>query len=166
MVEYWDLYDKNREKTGKTHRRGEPIENGAYHIVVNVWFVNSNEEVLLAKRHPKKELWGGLWECSASGSVLAGEDSLKGAIRETKEELSISLTETDLALIETIIRESDFRDTYLAKKDIDIKKLRFHPDEVVDAKWVTRQEYIDMCGQELLAPPVRDFWELYFNFTK
>jgi len=155
------LYNKDREKTGKLHQRGEPLENGTYFIVVNVWIVNSNNEVLLAQRHPQKLLWGGLWECSASGSVLAGESSLQGALRETEEEIGIILSQEDAILLESIMRENNFRDTFLFKKDIQLCELKLHPEEVIDAKWVTKQEYIDMCNRGLLAPPVQNFWELY-----
>jgi isopentenyldiphosphate isomerase len=161
VIEYWDLYSKNRVKLGKLHKRGDSFTDGTYHIVVNIWIVNSNSEVLIAQRHTKKELWGGLWECSASGSVLAGENSLQGALRETYEEIGVSLSAADMVLLETIIRKHDFRDTFLVRKDIDIKDLIFHPDEVINAKWVTEQEYNDMCERDLLAPPVRNFWELY-----
>ena len=109
----------------------------------------------------QKKLWGGLWECSASGSVLAGEDSVQGALRETEEEIGVILLPSEVVLIESIIRESDFRDTFLVRKDIAIGELKFHPEEVISAKWVTKQEYDDMCNEELLAPPVKNFWEIY-----
>jgi isopentenyldiphosphate isomerase len=155
------LYNKDRKKIGRLHKRGEAIEDGTYFIVVNVWIVNSKNEVLLAQRHPQKKLWGGLWECSASGSVLAGEDSLQGALRETEEEIGIILPPTEAVLLESIMRENNFRDTFLFTKDISICELKLKPDEVINAKWVTKQEYIVMCNQGLLAPPVQNFWELY-----
>ena len=161
MVEYWDLYDENRAKLGRTHLRGDPLGEGTYHIVVNVWIINNKDEILLTQRHPQKKLWGGLWECSASGSVLAGEDSVQGALRETEEEIGVILLPSEVVLIESIKRESDFRDTYLARKDITVGELKFHPEEVISAKWVTKQEYDDMCNKGFLAPPVQNFWEIY-----
>ena len=161
MIEYWDLYNVDREKIGKPHMRGEPLEQGTYHLVVNVWIVNSKNEVLITRRHPKKELWGGLWECSAAGGVIAGEDSLQGALRETEEEIGIKLPPSDAVLIQTITRKDDIRDTFLFRKDINIEDLTFHPDEVVDAKWVTRSEFEAICESGLMAPPVMDFWQLY-----
>jgi len=160
MQELWDLYDRERKKIGKLHTRGIPLETGTYHIVVNVWIVNSNNEILVTQRHPDKELWGGFWECSASGAVIAGEDSLQGAIRETKEEIGIDLLPSEAVLIETLIRKDDIRDTYLFKKDIVLEDLVFHPDEVVDAKWVSKVEYDLLCSNDLMAPPVKDFWQL------
>lgn len=161
MAEYWDLYNKDRIKINRLHKRGEPLKKDTYHIVVNVWIVNSNNEVLLAQRHPQKELWGGLWECSASGAVIAGEDSLQGALRETKEELGITLQSSEAVLLESIIRQNDFRETYLFVKDISVESLALHPEEVIGAKWADKEEYNHLCDMGLIAPPVRNFWELY-----
>ncbi len=36
-MEIWDIYDKNRTKTNRTHLRGAPLASGDYHIVVHVW---------------------------------------------------------------------------------------------------------------------------------
>lgn len=160
MPEYWDLYDKNREKIGKTHLRGEPLEDGMYHIVMNVWIINSKNEILLTRRHPDKVLWGGMWECAAGGSILAGEDSLQGALRETKEEIGIDLPSSEAILIHTITRSNDIRDTFLFKADLSINDLTLAPKEVVAAKWVARREYDLMCGEEVIAPPVRDFFQI------
>jgi len=160
-VEYWDLYNGNREKIGKLQKRGDYHEKGTYNLVVNVWIVNSKNEVLLTQRHPQKKLWGGFWECSVSGGVLAGEDSLQGALREAEEEIGIILSPENAVLLDSIKREYNFRDSYLFFKDIPIEDLTLQQEEVINAKWATKQEYDDMCSQGLLAPPVQNFWELY-----
>jgi ADP-ribose pyrophosphatase YjhB (NUDIX family) len=49
--------------------------------------MNAEGEVLLTKQHQNKP-HPNLWECPDE-SVLAGEDSLEGAIREIKEEIGI-----------------------------------------------------------------------------
>lgn len=160
MPEYMDLYNSNYEKIGKLHQRGTQPENGTYYLVVNVWIMNSANEILLAQRHHNRKFWGGLWECAASGAVLAGESSLQGALRETKEEIGIELVSEEALLLETLFREYDIRDTYLFKKDINICDLTLQSKEVIAAKWVTRQEYESMGNQGLLAPPVQNFYEL------
>ena len=93
------------ECIGKAYKRGEPREKGTYAIVVNVWIMNSMNEILLAQRHQDKKIYGGLWECSASGAVLAGEDSLKGAIRETKEKIGIDLFPSEAIHLENSFNE-------------------------------------------------------------
>ena len=162
MIEYCDLYNENRVKLGKTHLRGEPLGEGTYHIVVNVWIINYKDEILLTQRHPQKKLWGGLWECSASGAILAGEDSIQGALRETKEEIGVDLSSSEGILLETIVRDDNtIRDTFLFKKNISIDDLALQPNEVINAKWVTKQEYEGMCNDGLIALPTTNFWELY-----
>jgi predicted N-acetyltransferase YhbS len=39
--ELWDVYDKNRNKTGKIVERGKPMSQDEYHLVVEIWIKNS-----------------------------------------------------------------------------------------------------------------------------
>ena len=34
MAEIWDVYDINKNKKNKLHKRGLPLEDGDYHIVI------------------------------------------------------------------------------------------------------------------------------------
>jgi len=52
--ELWDVYDEHRNSTGRLHRRGDPLPEGEYHLVVYVWMLNSRGEFLLTKRSPNK----------------------------------------------------------------------------------------------------------------
>ena len=161
MTEYQDLYDRGCRKLGRLHRRGDPLAEGTYFLVVNVWIVNSLGEVLIAQRHTDKKMWGGLWECAASGGVLAGEDSLQGALRETREEIGVDLDPSEAVLLETLVRRDNIRDTFLFRRDIDLSGLTLQPGEVADARWVTPEGYDDLCGKGLMAPPVMNFRVLY-----
>ena len=38
-MELWDVYDINRNKTGKTAVRGEGLPEGGYHLVVHVCII-------------------------------------------------------------------------------------------------------------------------------
>ena len=89
MTEYWDVYDGDRNPTGRTHRRGDPMADGDFHIVVHVWMKNNCGEYLLTRRDFSKG-FPGMWE-STGGSALAGDDSLSAAIREVKEETGLDL---------------------------------------------------------------------------
>ena len=160
-MEYWDLYNENREKIGKPHKRGEPIPKGTYHLAVNVWILNSKGKVLLTQRHPEKMYYGGLWECSASGSVISGEDTLQGALREVWEEIGVILSPKDAILLESARKQYYFRDTYLFIKDIPLDELKLQAEEVIGANWVTRDEYEGMRDRGLMVPLVIDFWEMY-----
>ena len=89
MAEIWDIYDINKNKKNKFHKRGLPLDNGDYHIVIHAWVVNSNDEVILTKRHSSKNICPNMWECT-EGSIVAGESSVEGAVRELKEEIGLN----------------------------------------------------------------------------
>ena len=135
-MEKWDLYNAKREKSGITVCRGEIIPKGLYHLSVSAWIVNQQGQYLLSQRHPKKQ-YPLYWECTG-GSVLSGETSLQGAIREVKEELGILLTPGSEKLIYQSRRENvqDFYDVWLFHKDIKIEEMRLQETEVVDVQWV------------------------------
>ena len=86
MPEYWDIYDKDRRKTGRFQERGKPPASPEdYHLVVEIWTVNRQGQILLTLRDPQKDAYPGLWEVTG-GSALAGETSRRAACRELREE--------------------------------------------------------------------------------
>ena len=88
MPELWDIYDKNKKKTGRVMERGKyQLKEDEYHIVVTGIIMNSKNEILISKR-AKHKAFGLMWECNG-GSILSGETSLEGIIRELKEELGL-----------------------------------------------------------------------------
>lgn len=161
MNEYWDIYDINRNKTGKLHERGLELNMGEYHLVVAIWIKNKNNEVLLTKRNPQK-LWGNYWECTG-GSVVAGEDSITGAVRELYEETGIEITQDKLKLLGTTMHKDWFTNTYLVTKDILLSDLKLQSEEVIDAKWVNIEEFDTMCFKSLIVPAVLEQYKSYKN---
>lgn len=83
------MYDENRELIGRDHVRGEQLPIDGYHFVVHVWIRNSKGEYLISQRSANRPTYPLMWEC-VGGSVVKGEDSLLGAIREAKEEVDLS----------------------------------------------------------------------------
>lgn len=158
MEELWDIYDINRKKTGKVCRREiDTLNSGEYHIVVSAVIMNSKNEILISqrakhKKHPLK------WEC-CSGSIIKGETSLTGMLRELKEELGIELTSEYGILLKELRRDKvppDFKDIWLFKKDIDLSTLHFTDGEVVDAKWINKEDFIRMKSSGEFVPGVND----------
>jgi 8-oxo-dGTP pyrophosphatase MutT (NUDIX family) len=157
MIELWDLYDEDRKPLNKTHVRGIPLSQGEYHIVVDIWTITKAGKILIDKRHPNKK-FGGLWECTG-GSVIAGEDSVTGALRELEEEVGIKASSEELILIDSIRLEDRFADIYILYKDIDINSLALQEEEVIDAKLVTLSELDELCSNNMLASK-----KLYKNY--
>lgn len=161
-MELWDLYDENRCLLNKTLIRGNIFNKNHYHIVVGIWIVNANGRILLTLRHPNKETYPNLWE-NTGGSVLAGESSINGAIRELKEEIGLSVEKKELKLLGTIKGNHNFVDVYLLKKDMEISDIQLQDEETVDAKWVTLDELLKMIDNGEIARPIQ---ERFLKFNK
>lgn len=43
MSEFWDVYDQNRELTGKMIQRGEVFADGEFYVCCEVWIMNSKK---------------------------------------------------------------------------------------------------------------------------
>lgn len=145
MAEYWDIYDTNRKPTGKIIKRGEPFGENEFYVCCEVWIVNSKNQMLVTQRHPDKKA-GGQWEFTGGG-VLAGETTSLAAIREVKEELGVNLSETELELFEVYKHKNYFMDIYLVRKDLSEDEIVLDTNEVVDWKWLSKDE-IDQFIEE------------------
>lgn len=159
MKEIWDLYDVNKRKIGKQIERGMTLENGEYHLAVDIWVVNKNNDILITQRHPQKN-FGLLWECSG-GAVIADESSIKGAIRELSEETGLKLNSDEFKYIGTDIVRDCILDTYLVNMDVEIEKLILQKEEVISAKLVSVQEFQMMNDDNLVVPSVWNRFNLY-----
>ena len=116
-MEKWDLYTKYREKTGKECIRGEKIPDELYHLTVHVWIRNSKGEYLISQRSASRPAFPLMWEC-VGGSVLKGESSIEGALREVKEEVGLDLQKNAGKLLFSKIRGNDVQYECKAYNDI------------------------------------------------
>ena len=113
---------------------------------ITKWIKNSKGEYLISQRSENKPKFPLKWKC-VGGSVLKGESSLQGAIRETKEEVGIDLTQLDGKLVYTKIRKvikgrkcNDIMDVWLFEYNGDVNLKNATTYEVRDTKWVKKEE--------------------------
>ena len=160
MVEVWDLYNDKKQLTHQHYQRGcnNNIPKGMFHLVVEIWVIH-NGKILITQRHPEK-CYGLKWECSG-GSVLQGEDSIQGALRELYEEIGIKAKMNELLYIGDTYHSNYIVDTYLYNQYIQIEDLVLQPHEVVDAKYVSFTEMQDMYNKNEL---VQSVWERFCYF--
>jgi len=147
MEELWDIYDANRNSTGRTHRRGDPMQPGDYHLVVHVW-IRSGEKYFITRRAPEKEVAPLIWEVTG-GSALAGEDSLAAALREVKEETGITLRPENGVVFESITNENlrFHANVWLFRQEITLDDFVPQPGETIDAKLAYPDELRAMVGE-------------------
>jgi 8-oxo-dGTP pyrophosphatase MutT (NUDIX family) len=165
-VEIWDLYNVRRELTGLDHIRGDTIPEGYYHLVVHVWIRNSKGEYLISQRSADRPMYPLKWEC-VGGSVLKGEDSLSGVLRETKEEVGLSLSPNDGSLVCSMIgrvvngiKFSDIVDVWSFDYDGEVNLRSATTKEVAQTIWMNKAAIKELFDNGELVDTLGYFFDL------
>ena len=156
--ELWDVYDENRNLTGRLQRRGDALESGDFHLVVYVMVRNSEGKFLLTKRSPNKG-FPNMWE-TTGGSALAGDDSLTAAMREVKEETGLTLDPESGQCILQCKGENFFGDYWLFRHDFDLGEVVLQEGETCD-KMLADEQMIRTLHNEGTFVPCRHLEELF-----
>ena len=161
MKEIWDLYDKNGNLTGKILERGNLIPEGFYHLVVHIWIKNKNNMFLISRRDKSRENYPLKIECQG-GSVLKGETSLEGAIREVKEEVGLDLTNIEGKCIFRKIRHHfrDIMDVWLFEYDGEVDLSKATTNEVCEVMWMKYDDIKNALVSGELVPTLDYFFDL------
>lgn len=150
--ELWDLYTRDREKTGVLHRRGDELKEGEYHLVIHVCIFNSKNQLLIQQRQPFKEGWPNMWDVTVGGSALQGESSFQAAERELFEEIGLKLDLSDIRPNFTINFPQGFDDYYILEREVDLTKLSLQEEEVQAVRWVSKEEAMRMQEEGAMIP--------------
>lgn len=90
-MEYWDIYDQNKQRTGRTMQRNDfTMQPGDYHLTVLGVICRHDGKFLITQRALDKHWAPGWWEVSGGG-VMAGEDSADAVRREVLEETGLDV---------------------------------------------------------------------------
>ena len=138
-MEFWDIYDRDGNLTGRTLPRSDRIPPGAYHLGVSLWIANSKGELLIQKRAEGKRIGPGLWSITG-GAALAGETSAAGCVREVREELGIALDISEIDFLIRVLGEDILYDDYILIRDIPLASLALQKAEVAAARYVSIKE--------------------------
>lgn len=151
MVEIWDAYDKefNRIENVKLIR-GEVIPTGMYHLVCDIIVKHVDGTYLLMQRDYEKHC-GGMWELTAGGSALEGENPLECAVRELKEETGI--VSCDLQELGRLVHDGhrSLYVEYLCITDWDKNAVSLQKGETIDYKWVDKNVLLEMGEYDLAS---------------
>ena len=150
-MELWDAYNKDFNKIeNMILERGKSIPEGVFHLVCEIVVKHIDGSYLLMQRDYQKHL-GGLWELTAGGSALKGENAFDCAYRELQEETGIK--GNNLVEINRIAQEEDHTlyVEYLCVTDCPKDAIILQAGETIAYKWVTLEELKTMTTKELAA---------------
>ncbi|MDD3402888.1 MAG: NUDIX domain-containing protein [Hespellia sp.] len=145
-MEFWDIYDKEKQRTGRTMQRNDwCLKDDEYHLTVLGVIKRTDGRFLITKRVMTKNWAPGWWEVSG-GAAMAGEESLDAVIREVKEETGLDVSDCDGGYQFTYQRENPgegdnyFVDVYRFVMDFDERDLHLQEAETAGYMLATPEE--------------------------
>ena len=105
-----------------------------------------------------------MWEC-VGGSVVKGEDSLSGAIREAKEEIGVDLMPENGQVLFTKTRKiiegkifNDIMDVWRFEYDGEVDLSNATTDEVVQVAWMNREQIKELFDANMFVDTLEYFF--------
>ncbi len=148
-MELNDIYDKDRNRTGRLHRRGTPWGEGEYGLVVCVWVYDGRGKLLLTRR-AKGKSFAGTWE-NSGGAAKAGEDSLQAITRELFEETGIRAEPEEFQLIDSDRDGHTHYDFYCLHRATPLNRIVLQPGETDGVKWADFETDNSMIRQRQIC---------------
>lgn len=171
MEEYIDIVTREGKPTGKSAPKSEIHSKGFYHKTAHIWFYTNAREILLQQRAATKTICPLLWDVSVAGHVDAGESIKQAAVREIKEEIGLSISESDLEKIGVFkcfqsygneIKDNEFHHTFIAELKINVSHLKPLKGEVEALKLITVEEFKNILQTETInhfVPSNKSYYE-------
>lgn len=152
-MEMWDIYDINKERTGRTMKRNDwTMKEGDYHLTVLGVIRTTEGKYLITKRVMTKSWAPGWWEVSG-GAAQAGEDSIDAVKRELLEETGIDVTNGEGGYVFSYRRDNPeegdnyFVDVYRFTVDITEKDIHLQEEETAGYMLATLED-IEELGKQ------------------
>lgn len=167
-MELWDIYDKDKKRTGRTMKRNDwCLKDGEYHLTVLGVVARKDGRFLITKRVMTKAWAPGWWEVSG-GAAMAGEDSKDAVLREVKEETGLDVSAFDGGYMFTYHRENPgkgdnyFVDVYRFVGDFTEKDLCLQEEETAGYMLATAEEIKKLAEQGIFLhyDSIKDVFEL------
>ena len=152
-MQYWELYDKDLNKTNIVIEEGDDIPKELYHYTVNIWIINSKKEILLVKNSLNPSLYyPGFW-CSINDNVLKGEKPIDACLRSVYSNIGIKINKTNIKKLDTCLRDpyQYIYETYIITEDINIDDVKYRKLNISDVKWVDKVELNNMIENGEIA---------------
>ena len=158
-MEKWDAYDSKLNKIeGVTLIRGEQVPEGYFHLCSEIIVRHTDGSYLIMQRDKRRHL-GGMWEATAGGSALQGEDPLTCARRELQEETGI--VSDELIEIGRVLHHGHktYYVDYLCVTDVDKDSIVLQEGETIAFKWIGPDELHAMSRDDLATMRQLNFIE-------
>lgn len=152
-MEYWDIYDADKKRTGRLMKRNDwCLKDGEYHLSVLGVVMRPDGRFLITKRVMTKAWAPGWWEVSG-GAAQAGEESYDAVLREVREETGLDVSNAEGGYVFTYHRENPgegdnyFVDVYRFVLDFKEEDLKLQTEETDGYRLATAEEIKALADQ-------------------
>ena len=155
-TEYMDIYNENKEKTGRIVDRKTPLKKGEFMMYVLAILEREEDgRILITQRSLDKKWAAGAWEIPGGGSK-AGETSLDAVKREVLEETGLDISacpDTQKTPVFSYVNEdlergdNYFVDIYHFVFAFDENDVTIEQSEAIDHKFATLDEITELNEQ-------------------
>lgn len=152
-MEFWDIYDSNKQKTGRTMKKNDWIlKDGEYHLTVLGVIMRPDGKYLITQRVMTKAWAAGWWEVSG-GAAMAGEESEEAVKREILEETGLDVTGAEGGYVFSYHRENPgegdnyFVDIYKYIMDFDESDIHLQEAETLGYRLADADEIRGLAEQ-------------------
>ena len=153
IMEYWDIYDSRKQKTGRTMKRNDwCLQDGEYHLSVLGVIARPDHRFLITRRVMSKQWAPGWWEVPGGG-VRAGETSEEAVLREVKEETGLDVSGAEGGYVFSYHRENPgkgdnyFVDIYRFVLDFSETDVKLQEEETSDWMLADADEIRELAKQ-------------------
>ena len=142
--ERWDIYDINKNKTGRTMKRNDwTMAEGDYYLSVLGAIKRPDGKFLITQRTMSKAWAPGWWEIPGGG-VKTGETSFEAICREVLEETGINVSKADGGYQFSYHRENKGQnyivDIYRFDMDVSENDVRLQKEETLCVRFASTEE--------------------------
>ena len=156
MAEYLDIVDENGQPTGEIIERSAAHREGIPHRTSHLWLVRELDnqiQILLQKRAMTKS-FPGCYDISSAGHIPAGQDYIPSAVRELKEELGLSVDESELIFCGNLsifwddvffgvpYHDRQYTKVFLLWKNVEENDFVLQEEEVSSVRWMDLEECV------------------------
>ncbi|MEA5017095.1 MAG: NUDIX domain-containing protein [Erysipelotrichaceae bacterium] len=140
MAELVTVYDENGQSKGYA-KTVDTIKDDELILAVHIYLYDKDKNFLLQQRAFDKKELPGLW-CITGGKVQSDEHSSDAVVRETKEELGLTLDKNDLNYLGRCLNNGYIVDIYTAYSALAFTECKINKAEVNDIKTLNLNELL------------------------
>ncbi|CAN5776353.1 hypothetical protein BH23CHL2_BH23CHL2_16650 [soil metagenome] len=138
--ERFDIYDAEGRPLGRSKPRGEVHRDGDWHRSLHLWIWGTEAGkpfVIFQRRSMTKDTWPGALDVAVGGHFRSGE-SLAETLRETEEELGLTVSDAEIVRIgrrfhdwcSPEYHDAEISEVFAHRSDLPLPDYRLHPVEV------------------------------------